>query len=640
MTKSFLSILLIPAFVLAFAPAQAEELLPVQEQYLKELIHQANTLELSEKRYWHLLLHYRKNIWGGHTSEADGPGFFLSQDGRKNPGAELESTLSRFFSEERVGTSKQQGQCAYPARYRWLDDYLDFDASRMPAQDCSRFKRWMKNLDPESITLIFPSAYMNNPASLFGHTLLRIDQKDQTDQTRLLAYVINYAAAVTSDNGFTFALYGITGVFQGYFSIIPYYIKVREYSDMENRDIWEYRLNFDHSQIERMLMHAWELGNTYFDYYFFKENCSYHLLSLLEVANPELHLTDRFYGWTIPTDTVRIITEQPGLVIEKTYRPSRSTKIRRKRETLSRAENRLLLELVEDPSAIRSTGYQDLSRDRQAFVLDTAYDYLRFEGASGQKKKGLLASKQQSLLKARSELRVPSEPLNIKPFTESPEEGHRSFRVGLGGGWQGNDSFEELSLRAAYHDLLDSQESFISGSQIEGLNLQLRYKNEENDIRLHSLTLVNIISLTPMDAMFQKPSWKLNFGWDTVPTQDCSGCRILKMNGGVGAAYQTHLVDQELYYAMAELEAEYASSFDKRHRMGGGGTAGLLIDLVTRWRIHLYTTYLSFPIGDQSFDFRKSIHQRLTLSKNIALRLELDRRNHQTHWLLRLDHYL
>ncbi len=47
-------------------------------------------------------------------------------------------------------------------------------------------------------------------------------------------------------------------------------------------------------------MHAWELGNAYFDYFFFKENCSYHLLTLLDYADPTLHLTDEFPFWTVP----------------------------------------------------------------------------------------------------------------------------------------------------------------------------------------------------------------------------------------------------------------------------------------------------------------------------------------------------
>jgi hypothetical protein len=43
------------------------------------------------------------------------------------------------------------------------------------------------------------------------------------------------------------------------FQMLPYYLKVSEYSDMENRDIWEYHLNLN-VQIDQMLMHIWEVG--------------------------------------------------------------------------------------------------------------------------------------------------------------------------------------------------------------------------------------------------------------------------------------------------------------------------------------------------------------------------------------------
>ncbi len=69
-------------------------------------------------------------------------------------------------------------------------------------------------------------------------------------------------------------------------------------------------------------MHVWELGPTRFDYYFFDENCAYHLLSLLEVARPGLQLTDRFRWWAIPSDTVRAVTDQPGLLKRVVYRPA------------------------------------------------------------------------------------------------------------------------------------------------------------------------------------------------------------------------------------------------------------------------------------------------------------------------------
>ena len=123
----------------------------------------------------------------------------------------------------------------------------------------------------------FSSGVLNNPASMFGHTFLRIDQKGQTEQTRILAYTIDYAARVPPDVGLEYGFKGIFGGYEGYFSTPPYYIKVQAYRDMENRDMWEYQLNLTPTQIDRLLMHAWELGNAYFDYFFFKENCSYHI---------------------------------------------------------------------------------------------------------------------------------------------------------------------------------------------------------------------------------------------------------------------------------------------------------------------------------------------------------------------------
>src|SRR5207237_21150 len=130
----------------------------------------------------------------------------------------------------------------------------------------------------------------------------------------------------------------MTGGFKGYFSSMPYYLKVQEYRDFESRDIWEYRLNFTRDQVLQMLRHAWELGNTYFDYFYLKENCAYHILSLLEVADPRLHLTDAFTVWTIPADTIRLITSEPGLVGAIVFRPSLTSQIEGRNATLSDEE--------------------------------------------------------------------------------------------------------------------------------------------------------------------------------------------------------------------------------------------------------------------------------------------------------------
>jgi len=187
----------------------------------------------------------------------DDPGFFLAPNGKTDPEAELAATLTKFFSDELVGRSKQPAQCAFIARYHWLKEKLQFDEHRLPTQPCERFWRWFNEFNAEAISVIFPTGFMNNPSSMFGHTFLRIDAKGQTPQTRILAYTINYAAQLPPDTGPEYAIKGIFGGYPGYFSTIPYYLKVQEYRDIENRDIWEYRLDLTEQQVRRLLMHTW-----------------------------------------------------------------------------------------------------------------------------------------------------------------------------------------------------------------------------------------------------------------------------------------------------------------------------------------------------------------------------------------------
>jgi hypothetical protein len=596
--------------------------------YLVELIDRSLQAKLASEREWHLLLHYRKNLFGGYTSEQDDPGFFMSPSGKTDPQAELDATLAQFFSSELVGRSQQPAQCALIARYHWLKDRLAFDDGRLPPVSCERFDRWYADFEVQSITLIFPSAFMNNPASMFGHTLLRVDQKGQTEQTRILAYTINYAADVPPDAGIAYPIRGIFGFYKGYFSTIPYYLKVQEYRDIENRDIWEYRLNFTPVQLRRFLMHAWELGNAYFDYFFFKENCSYHLLALLEYADPSLHLTDQFTFWTVPADTVRLIAAQPGLVSEIAYRPSRSTIIRRKRESLSSGERDQSARIAENVTEITSPAFTELSRPQQAFLLDLASDYLRYRIETTDSPPQELKDRNRAVLTARSQLRIPSEPFPVVPFAEQPELGHKTSRASVGAGWRNNDTFEEFTVRAGYHDLLDPQIGYTPDAQIELASISLRHYNRVDQTRIERATLANVVSLSPMDSLFHAPSWKINVGMNTIRFGSCQLCSNGVVNGGIGAAVESHWLKREVFFAFAEAEADYSHAYEENHRVGGGGSVGMLTDLTDRWRLMGTSSYLQYVLGDKSDDFRWFVGSRYTLAQNWALRLEYNHRDH------------
>ena len=606
--------------------------------YLEDLLRRAQASSLHEQRYWQLLLHYRPNWPTGYESEVDEAGFFLAPNGKNDPKAELDATLAAFFSPELVGRSRQPARCAFIARYEWLKAALAIDETRLPAESCQRFHAWYKELNPSSLTLIFPAAFLNNPASSFGHLLLRVDQKTQTESTRILAYTINYAAEMPPDTGIEYVWLGVFGGYTGYFSTMPYYLKAKEYGDFENRDIWEYRLNFTQDQLRRVLMHAWEMGNASFDYFFFKENCAYHILALLDVADQNLHLADRFHFYTFPSEGVRAIAETPNLIEEAVFRPSRRTKILRGREALSADERDWLDKVIAEPAVAQSDAFSRLIPARQAAILDVASDYFLYRAAT-ESDAAPFEAQNKTVLLARSRLTVAAAPAVYRPFSGPPDKGHATIRAGVGLGWREGEFFTEANFRLAFHDLLDPEYGYTPDAQIEALSIALRHYYRSNHTRLDRFTLLNITSLSPVDALFFKPSWRLDTGFDTIQQNGCRFCRVVRANGGIGLAAESRLLSREVYFGFAEIVGEYSRAFDRSYRVGGGLTVGALADITERWKIGATTTYLGFPAGDKRPEWRIAAQQRFTLSRNLALRFDFNQRASQQDYLMNLHFY-
>jgi hypothetical protein len=122
--------------------------------------------------------------------------------------------------------------------------------------------------------------------------------------------------------------------------------------------------------------------------------------------------------------------------------------------------------------------------------------------------------------------------------------------------------------------------------------------------------LVNIVSLSPINALFQSPSWKIGTGFDTIEHNGCRFCRIGNLNGGIGVSAESLWLRREVYFGFAELAAEFGRILHSDYRIGGGATVGTLVDITDRWKVGLSATYLNFPVGDKSAEWRFSAQQR------------------------------
>jgi len=602
------------AFLCLWTPVSAVAGQAAVNSYLAELIALAQEQQLHRERYWHILLHYQPNLAGGVGSLIDDPRFFLAANGKHDPAAELEATLTSLFNAP--GAGKEDSRCRFVARDAWLRERLAIDPLRLPPAACGEFEQVLAKVDPRSATLIFPGNHNNSPASMFGHTLINIDGPYQS---RLLSYAVNYSAFTDESNGFAYAVKGTIGLYRGFYSILPYYVKVREYNDLERRDVWEYELNLTAAEVTRMFRHIWELRDIYSDYFFFDENCSYNLLFLLEAARPTLDLTARCRPWVIPIDTVRLIRES-GLVAEDRYRPSKATRISHLAERMNRSEERLAKELlagkIEPDELLRS----ETNPAGQIRILDLATETVEFRYFRGEMDRQEYRRRYLSLLQTRSRLGLADPADTDIPVPGRPDRGHGSNRFGLSAGWREDDFFLEARIRPAYHHLMDADSGYLAGSQIDFANLALRWYPERHRLELHALDLINIVSLSPRHPFFKPVSWKVDTGFLRRSFDDGHQHLVYRLNPGGGFAWGR---GSRLAYVLFETDAQLGGRFRDGFAIGFGGSAGLLRNVTERWKVHLRGRQIHYLIGDPHRGEEVGLEQAFTINPAHGLTLDL-----------------
>lgn len=568
--------------------------------------------QLANDPFWISLGHYEAGKLSGWRSYVSDDKFFLAPDGAHHPDAELRATVEALYAPLSLGD--KHPQCVYPARTRWLKAQLNL--TDLPKADCAEFTQWFKDVAPHSTVMIFPAAYLNSPSSMFGHTLLRIDQADvQSNKTALLSYAINFGAYIEgSDNSILYAWKGLAGGYPGLFALVPYQEKLSEYRSLENRDLWEYRLNLTPEETQRMVEHVWELKQVQFDYFFFDENCSYRLLELLQVARPGLQLTTQFPLTAIPTDTVKAVKEA-GLVESIEYRPSRERELLDRAKVLDPEEQQWVLQVSADQAQLQNPAFKALPKERQALIIDAAYRLERYR-ANGLERDAGRSQRSFELLRAINQNPAPELKVE-KP--ELPENGHESRTWQLGAGSRDDKAFAEYGLRMAYHDLNDNAPGFPLGAQIEILQLKLR-QYEGNKWQVQQLDLANIRSLTPRNELLKPWSWQVGGGLERVLGKHGDENLVSHVNGGAGGTWQ--LGEDMLGFALGTVRIEHNNDFAAFVSPAAGFNTGVL------WRN---------PVGNLSLEAKGdyfangeirrslSLNQQWEVSRNLGVRLSAQR---------------
>lgn len=595
---------------------------------------------------WLNLLYYLPQGAGRYKSEVDQSTFFISEKGKTDPYQELIETLRIFQSQGKTFSERHQQKylCAFPARKILLEQKLKLQFENV---DCPVFDEWRSGFQAHSVSVVYSSVYAGNPASMFGHTLLRLNRQSleeregenvtsEMDNTKKFtnsssttlksdqfSYGANFAAAVpVGENSVKYAIWGVFGGYEGRFSFAPYYLKINEYNHAESRDLWEYDLSLNEKEMEMLLKHFWELyayGGR--DYYFIDENCSYVLLRVLAAIRPDLDLKSSSL-YLMPSESIKILKKNPSLVRRKYFRPSLRKRLLQSYEQLTPQEQERFdqfIELVSDTSVEHNAANMSLNQlsvqTLDALILNQ--EYQKFQ----KKEDWTIAdqSKFKLLLIERSKRKIIQDEAKIVTINEklmsiqkdvqylessSPENSHPPSRWSFGIK-QDYDQKKKVhfKFKTLSHDALDIRSVYEAYSQLELFSIDLNYELLNQKLSIHQLNLIEMTSIYDLRQLHPKTSYHVQWQWRDHLRQG----KTLGFNGGVG--YGLHLLnhDQMFYHF---FEAELNQSFaHERYRFSG-------LQFVISSRIGLYVQLFDTEMWKHNLEFkiRKNFDKNISFS--------------------------
>lgn len=586
----------------------------------------ADNRSLAQDPYWIALGHYLPaNNESGFLSEITSSGFFLSTDGAHDPRKELEATLNALFLPT-TNNPDQHAQCRFIARFHWLKKKLGLESLALPNVVCNQYQEWTSNGQIESLSLVFATGYLDNPASFYGHLLLKLNTQRDVLANELLDQSINYGAAIPADeNPFAYVFHGLFGGYDANFSDGQFYRHNLNYGENELRDMWEYELALEKDEVQQIIHHSWELLDNTFTYYFFKKNCAYRMAKLLELVIDESLLPQEL-PWSIPSSVfdslMRIEKRGRPLVSKVRLIPSRQNRFYEKYFSLTTNQQNLIHEITKTELNLEQTNYQKLSDGNKIDIIDSLFDYYEFRMAREDDDTIFKRAKQQ-LLVERAALpagggRTVNHNPQLSPSTQGPLPG--LFRPGLVHS-KSLGSGLELQFRPAYYDNLGVDPGRLPDSRLTMFDLRTLYR--DGKLTLRSLDFIDVQTLNvsrtglPGDG---GRAWSLRVG---VVNQDlsCDGCNVLRATGGIGKAMS--LARNNVFYGMVEGLAQ--TSYRNSGTLGASVKLGLWATPLSGWKSHFVVDTRGYLNGGKSRVHILRWENRFGYSRHWDIRLKYEK---------------
>jgi len=542
------------------------------DQLLSTWRQQVKTDKLAQHTTWRRLLYFyddKNSVLGKKKTESlvDDPSFFLSKNGQRDSGAELNAMLVALAQELALSSATDNDQaktdannnsvlCRFPARVAWLAEVLAIDATSLSA-DCPELDEWMSTLAPEQLSIMFAQEYLDNPLSAFAHTLLRIDSKASIADPNQIdkAYGLNYT--VDGDPNDSFPVYATKSMIGSYNSAIeidPYPEMLAKYLQDDERDTWTYQLSLTPAEVQQIMHHVWETKALKMPYYFTTDNCASEILRLIDVVRPQQNLLSQLSYAVVPSDVIQLLNDEQ-LLASTTYTPADNT-VRQS-------------QLNEKKQQRAQLGYHNSAKQTVNEIKSAQLNPVSSMSADG-----------QTLLKRQ-----------IDVSDNNPIDRHPLQLGTIGIGQRGDDDYMDIGFRAGFHDTLDYASGYPQFFNLEGLAATLRlYDTDDNksnqldSVVLQNVTLIRGRSFNPVNAAKKGNTWgasieatRVNDGSQEAGTDHLVGS--VGYEKGWSWAFGTPAagtgeMPPQLCYTFLAGTGQVGRGINKGFRLGAGINAG------------------------------------------------------------------
>lgn len=560
---------------------------------------QQTTLELIEKsklyntNRWKALLHYSYKF-----DISDNKFIITNHKTLKN---EMIDDVKSFYTlEKKYKDINNHPQCKFPARFLFITTELNIDKNEFPKIECNDFKIYEEKAPADNIYLTYVSENVTNPSSMMGHSFLKFSGLNV--ENKKVNHAITFYTIIDNPNPLVLIYKNIFSGMKGMFALQPYRTIEKQYTQKENRNVWEYRLKLSDYERKLIYYHIWELKDIDMNYFFTSYNCSTVIYYTLSLVNPKIYDDKKL--WITPLDTVQFLYKYK-LIKNSELIPSDEWLVKMIEENINKNDINNLKKII------KNKNYTNIKKlDFYSLKLLSAYSQLEYN------KKNISKSNLKIIKKeVNKKLISNNTTFDISKY-KSPSKIPNERQFTLGYNYTNKNDYMKLSFLGASHLINDNNREYFGESELKIGYLSILINSSK--LALEEFNLYSMKSYIPYDSLTKNFSYQFELALKKEYTKSMKYLDTFKIDGGIGVDF---LIAKDInIFSILNSGIGYNSK-DNFHLFFNPEIGAMMYEV---FNMKSYLSYQPLFINNHKIYNKYKLNHNIFLSKNWTFSINID----------------